>query len=86
MFPILCSVQVHFLRIDLLKWLLELAHISFILMLKRGSLSSTFHLSLIYAIINMYSGFNHVSQLIRSIAFSDLILYMILKINIKDVY
>jgi hypothetical protein len=55
-------------------------------MLEKGSPSSMFHLSLIHMIINMYSNLNHISQLIRSVASSDLILYMILKANIEDVY
>jgi hypothetical protein len=45
-----------------------------------------FHLSLIYVIINAYNDLDHISQLIRSIIFSDLILYMILKTSIEDVY
>jgi hypothetical protein len=82
----LCGVQVHLLRVDTLGWFLESAYINFILMLKRGSSSSTFHLSLIYMVINMYDDLDYVDQLIRSIAFSDLILYMILKTSVKDVY
>jgi hypothetical protein len=55
-------------------------------MLERGSPSDMFHLSLIYAIINTYDDLDYVGQLIRSIALSDLILYIVLKANIKDVY
>jgi hypothetical protein len=82
----LYDVQIHLLRVDTLGWFLKLTHVGFILMLKRGSLSSTFHLSLIYMIINTYNNLDHISQLIRSITLSDLILYMILKASIKDVY
>jgi hypothetical protein len=86
MFLMLYSVQVHLLRVDILGWFLKSAHIDFILMLERGSLFNTFHLSLIYAIINMYNDLNHISQLIRSIIFNNLILHMIFKANVKDVY
>jgi hypothetical protein len=82
----LCGVQVHLLRVGTLGWFLESAYISFILILERGSLSSMFHLSLIYMIINAYSDLNHVSQLIRSIASNDLILYIVLKTSIKGVH
>jgi hypothetical protein len=82
----LYSVQVHLLRIDTLGWFLESAHISFILMLERGSPSNTFYLSLIYMIINVYSDLNHVGQLIRFVIFSDFILHMILKTSVEGVY
>jgi hypothetical protein len=82
----LYDVQVHLLRVGILGWFLESAYVGFILILERGSPFSTFHLSFIYMIINIYGDFDHVSQLIRSITFSDLILYMILKISVKDVY
>jgi hypothetical protein len=82
----LCGVQVHLSRVGILRWFLESAHVGFILMLERGSPSSTFHLSLIYVIINVYDDLNHVSQLIRSIALGDLILHMILKTSIEDIY
>jgi hypothetical protein len=55
-------------------------------MLERGFPFNTFHLSLIYMIINIYGDLNHVNQLIRSVTLNDLILYIVLKINIKDVY
>jgi hypothetical protein len=82
----LYDVQVHFLRVDSLRWLLESAHIDFILMLERGSSSNMFHLSLIYAIINAYDSLNHVSQFIRSITLNDLILHIVLETSIKGVY
>jgi hypothetical protein len=82
----LYDVQVHLLRVDTLRWFLELAYVSFILMLERGSPSSTFHLSLIYMIINAYNDLDHIGQLIRSITFNNLILHMILKISVEDVY
>jgi hypothetical protein len=82
----LYDVQVHLLRVDILGWFLESTYVDFILMLERGSLFSTFHLSLIYAIINAYDDLNHVGQLIRSVALSDLILHMILKASVKGVY
>jgi hypothetical protein len=59
--------------------------VSFILMLERGSLFNIFHLLFIYMIINVYDDLDHVSQLIRSIVSNDLILYIILKTNVKDV-
>jgi hypothetical protein len=82
----LCDVQVHLLRVDTLEGFIKSTYVGFILVLERGSLSSTFHLSLIYMIINVYNDLDYISQLIRSIIFNDLILHMILKINIKDVY
>jgi hypothetical protein len=82
----LYNVQVHLLRVDTLKWFLKLAYVGFILMLERGSLFNTFHLSLIYMIINTYNDLDYVSQLIKSITFNDLILYIVLKASIKDVY
>jgi hypothetical protein len=82
----LYDVQVHFLRIDTLGWFLKLAHVDFILMLEEGSSSSTFHLSLIYAIINAYNDLDHVSQLIRFITPSDLVLHMILKTSVEGVH
>jgi hypothetical protein len=83
---ILYDVQVHLLRVDTLRWFLKSTYISFILMLERGSLFSTFHLSLIYMIINAYNDLNYISQLIRSITLNDLILHMILKTSVKGVH
>jgi hypothetical protein len=55
-------------------------------MLERGSPSSTFHLSLIYVIVDAYNDLDHVDQLIRSVASSDLVLHMILEISVEGVY
>jgi hypothetical protein len=55
-------------------------------MLERGLFLDTFYLSLIHMIVNIYSSFDYIGQLIRSVISSDLILHMILKASVEDVY
>jgi hypothetical protein len=81
----LCGVQVYLSRVGTLRWFLESARVGFVLMLERGSPSGTFHLSLIYAIVNAYDDLNYVGQLVRSVAPSDLILHMVLEASVEGV-